>query len=75
MAVTVVSEEKLARINELAQKAKTEGLTPEEVEERKILREEYIAGFRRNFESQLTQIQIVEPDGSVTPVTRKPRKK
>lgn len=72
---TVISGDKLARINELAKKAKTEGLTPEEIEERKILRQEYLAGFRKNFESQLQRVQIVEADGSITPVVKKPKKK
>lgn len=72
---TVIAEDKLARINELAKKAKTEGLTPEETEERRILREEYLKGFRRNFESQIQQIQIVEEDGSITPVIKKPGNK
>ena len=67
----VIAEDKLARINELAKKAKAEGLTPEEIAERDILRKEYLAGFRKNLESQLTQIQIVEPDGSITPVVPK----
>ena len=60
--------------NIAAKKAKTEGLTPEEVEERRILREEYLAGFRKNFVSNLSQIQIVEPDGSITPVVPKSKK-
>ncbi|MCI8284418.1 MAG: DUF896 domain-containing protein [Firmicutes bacterium] len=68
---TVVTQEKLDRINELARKAKTTGLTPEEIKERDILRKEYLAGFRRNFEAELQKIQIVEADGSITPVTKK----
>lgn len=70
---TVVTQEKLDRINELARKAKTTGLTQEEKEERDILRKEYLAGFRRNFEAELQKIQIVEADGSITPVTKKKR--
>ena len=35
---------KIARINELAKKKKTEGLTPEEAVEQAKLREEYIEG-------------------------------
>lgn len=38
---------KIARINELAKKKKTEGLTPEEKVEQAKLREEYIEGYRR----------------------------
>ena len=71
----VVTQEKIDRINELARKAKTEGLTEEEAAERHKLRQEYLENFRKNFESQLSQIQIVEPDGSVTPVVKKEKKK
>ena len=70
----VVEQSRLDRINELAHKAKTVGLTDEEVAERQVLREEYLKGFRRNFESQLSRIQILEPDGSVTPVVKRRNK-
>lgn len=67
----VVSDEILTRINELAKKAKTTGLTEEEKEEREQLRQEYLRNFRKKFRGQLEQIQILEPDGSVTPVRRR----
>ena len=67
----VVSDKTLARINELAKKAKTVGLTAEEIAERDQLRQEYLKNFRKRFVSQIEQIQIVEPDGSITPVKRK----
>lgn len=35
------------RINELAHKNKTQGLTDEELKERDVLRKEYIAEFKR----------------------------
>lgn len=73
--MAVVTQEKIDRINELARKAKTTGLTEEETAERQKLRQEYLEGFRRNFESQLSQIQIVEADGSITPVVKKEKKK
>ena len=38
---------KIDRINELAKKKKTEGLTPEEKVDKPKLREEYIEGYRR----------------------------
>ena len=57
--------EKIARLNALARKAKSEeGLTPEEMAERDLLRREYIAACRRNLEAQLESIRIVEPDGT-----------
>ena len=67
----VVSDKTLARINELAKKAKTVGLTDEEIAERDQLRQEYLKNFRKRFVSQIEQIQIVEPDGSITPVKKR----
>ncbi len=56
--------ETIARINALARKAKTEGLTPEETAERDRLRREYIASVRANLVGQLENTYIVEPDGT-----------
>ena len=56
---------KLNRINELARKAKAEGLTDAEREEQAKLRQEYIALVRMNLRSQLDSIDLVEKDGSV----------
>ena len=54
----------LDRINQLAAKARTEGLTEEEVRERDALRKQYLAAVRRNIDAQLDNVQIVEADGS-----------
>lgn len=59
-----MEQEKIARINALARKAKAEGLTPEEIVERDALRKEYIADFKRSLVGQLEAITIVEEDGS-----------
>lgn len=59
-----MEQEKIARINALARKAKAEGLTPEETVERDALRKEYIADFKRSLVGQLESITIVEEDGS-----------
>ena len=48
------------RINELARKAKAEGLTDAEKEEQKILRQEWLKKFRENFRAQLDNIEIVD---------------
>lgn len=61
-----MDESRIGRINELARKAKTEGLTDAEREEQAILRKEFIADFRRNLRSQLDNIDIQEADGSIT---------
>ena len=54
----------IARINELARIAKERELTPEELEERAKLREEYIIEFRRSFTAQLDNTVIRRPDGT-----------
>ncbi len=41
-----ITEAEINRINELARKAKAEGLTDEELEERAYLRQKFIASFR-----------------------------
>ena len=57
---------KIDRINTLAHKSKSVGLTEEEKKERDALRKEYIATIRMNLRSQLDNIDIKEEDGSVT---------
>ncbi len=65
-----MEKEKVLRINELARKSKAEGLTPEELAEQKLLREEYIAEFRKSMGMMLDNTVIEYPDG-----TRKSLKK
>ena len=66
-----MEQKKIDRINELARKKKTEGLTPEELQEQAALRAEYIAGFRASLTAQLDNTVVVDPDGIRTPVKRK----
>ena len=56
--------EVIARINELAKKAKTETLTPEELAERDKLRRIYIDSVKANLVGQLENTYIVRPDGT-----------
>ncbi|MDO5520378.1 MAG: DUF896 domain-containing protein [bacterium] len=63
-----MDEAKIGRINELAKKAKAEGLTAEEKQEQQELRQEFIAAVRGNLRAQLDNISVVNPDGSVTEV-------
>ena len=63
--------EVIARINELAKKAKTEGLTEEELQERDKLRRIYIDNVKANLVGQLENTYIVSPDGTKIKVTRK----
>ena len=62
---------KLDRINELAKKAKTEELTPEEKAEQKKLREEYILEFRAGMRGILDNTYIQYPDGTKVKVEKK----
>ncbi len=61
-----MEKEKIARINELANKKKTVGLTEEETAEQLALREEYIRDFRAQFGKVLENTVIQYPDGSRT---------
>ncbi|MBR2889647.1 MAG: DUF896 domain-containing protein [Oscillospiraceae bacterium] len=63
--------EVIARINELAKKAKTEGLTEEELVERDKLRRIYIDSVKGNLIGQLEHTTIVYPDGTRKKVTKK----
>ena len=61
----------IARINELAKKAKTEGLTPEETAERDKLRRIYIDSVKANLIGQLDNTYIVDQKGNKTPLKKK----
>lgn len=66
-----MDEKKIKRINELYRKSKAEGLTKAERREQSLLRQEYIDAFRQNLRGQLNNIQIQEPDGSITDLGEK----
>lgn len=53
------------RINELAHKEKSTGLTEEEKKEQQMLRREFIANIRMNLKTQLDNIDIQQEDGSI----------
>lgn len=63
-----MTEENIARINELYHKSKGEGLTPEEKEEQQRLRKEYVEAIRKNMRSTLDNVSIKNEDGSITPL-------
>ena len=63
--------EVIARINELARKAKTTGLTSEELQERDKLRRIYIDSVKANLVGQLENTYSVEPDGTKKKLSRK----
>ena len=63
--------EVIARINELARKAKAGPLTPEELAERDKLRRIYIDSVKANLVGQLENTYIVGPDGTKKKLERK----
>lgn len=58
-----MEQSKIDRINFLARKSKTEGLTEEEKQEQFELRKEYIESYKRSLMAQLDSITVVEADG------------
>ena len=66
-----MTEEKIKRINALARKQKSDGLTEEEKAEQFALRREYIEAYKQSLISQLENTVIVEPDGTRRPLKRK----
>ncbi|UJS26739.1 DUF896 domain-containing protein [Macrococcoides canis] len=64
----MLDENKMKRINELAQKKKTVGLTDEEGKEQTLLRKEYLQSFRQSFKKTIENTTIIDPEGNdVTP--------
>lgn len=70
----MTQEERIARINALAAKAKAGTLTPEETAEREKLRQEYLADFRASLHAQLDNTWVVGPDGIKRKLVRKQKK-
>lgn len=66
-----MDKKQIERINELARKKKTVGLTEAEVAEQAALRREYLDGFRANMEDILKNVVIQHPDGTKTPLKKK----
>lgn len=64
-----MKQERIDRINELARKAKTVGLTEEEIAERDILRKEYIASVVGNLRDTLDNITVVDEKGEKRKLT------
>ena len=64
-------DETVARINELAKKAKTVGLTEEELKERDALRRVYIDSWKRSLVSQLENTYLVDENGNRKKVQKK----
>ena len=67
-----MNQEKIDRINFLARKSRTDGLTDAEKEEQLALRQEYIAAFRRSLTGQLDNTWIVDEKGIKRKLERRP---
>lgn len=59
-----MEKEKIERINFLAHKSKTEGLSDSEKAEQQKLRDEYRAYMRNGYMAQLNRVYITGSDGS-----------
>ena len=70
-----MEQSKLDRINELARKSKSEGLSDEEKEEQAKLRAEYVAAYKASLVAALENTYIVDEKGNKKKVTKKPDKK
>lgn len=66
-----MEKHEIERINELARKKKTVGLTGAELEEQAALRSRYIAEFRESVRSTLDQVYIEQEDGSYKKLEKK----
>ena len=66
-----MTNEKIARINELARKSKTTGLTEAEKAEQQALRQEYVADVKASLRAQLNSTSIQEPDGTIHKIGKK----
>lgn len=66
-----MEQAKIDRINQLAHKAKTIGLTPEEIVERDKLRREYIDAVKASLVSELDNTYIVDEKGNKRPLRKK----
>ena len=56
----MLEKKKIDRINELARKKKSHGLSDDEHEEQAQLRAEYLESFRKNFRKHLDNVRFVE---------------
>ena len=68
----MITDEKVARINELARKSRTvEGLTEEEKAEQAALRREYVDAVKASLEGHLENTVVLDPNGEKRKLKRK----
>ncbi len=66
-----MEQSRIDRINELARKSKTEGLTDAETAERDTLRKEYVAAVRASLTAQLDNTYVQDQQGRKRKLKRK----
>ena len=66
-----MDQKQIDRINELARKAKTEGLTEEETAERAVLRRAYIDSVVGNLKGHLDNTYLVDDKGNKEKLKKK----
>lgn len=66
-----MEHEKIERINELARKKKSVGLTEAEIAEQAELRAQYLREFRENMEATLKAVRVEQADGTYKPLEKK----
>ncbi len=66
-----MEQSRIDRINELARKSKTEGLTEEEKAEQAVLRREYIDSVKASLIGHLDNTYYVDEHGNKTKLGRK----
>ena len=60
----MITQEQINRINELAKKSKTVGLTEEEKQEQAVLRRAYIDAFKASLTANLDNTYVVDEKGN-----------
>ncbi|MDQ0427650.1 uncharacterized protein YnzC (UPF0291/DUF896 family) [Planomicrobium stackebrandtii] len=66
--MSMLSPDKLNRINQLSRKSKTAGLSKEEAKEQSLLRQEYLQTFRKTMRGTIENVKVIDPNGNdVTP--------
>ena len=66
-----ITKEDIARINELARKSKTEGLTEAETAEQAELRRRYVANIKASLMADLDNTYIMDEKGNKTKLGKK----
>ncbi|WP_350344769.1 DUF896 domain-containing protein [Proteinivorax tanatarense] len=67
----MLSREKILRINQLAKKKKTDGLTAKEAKEQQKLRAEYIAAVKGRVNDTIKNTKFVDENGNEVKVSKR----